>query len=163
MWKLWRKKKLDTPLDELVTYYNAMCHGHAFYFKQFKENNLEILRHMWILKQYIPEEHYNNLKEAYELYNSLKDKVLTPFIILDEPTASLDPIAEAEIYSKFNEIVGDKTAIYISHRLSSCVFCDEVVVFDNGHIVQHDTHKNLLKDENGKYFELWNAQAQYYK
>ena len=87
----------------------------------------------------------------------------SPFIILDEPTASLDPIAEAEIYSKFNEIVGDKTAIYISHRLSSCVFCDEVVVFDNGRIVQHDTHKNLLKDENGKYFELWNAQAQYYK
>jgi len=87
----------------------------------------------------------------------------SPFIILDEPTASLDPIAEAEIYSKFNEIVGDKTAIYISHRLSSCVFCDEVVVFDNGRIVQHDTHKNLLKDEKGKYFELWNAQAQYYK
>lgn len=87
----------------------------------------------------------------------------SPFIILDEPTASLDPIAEAEIYSKFNEIVDDRTAIYISHRLSSCVFCDEVVVFDNGHIVQHDTHKNLLKDEKGKYFELWNAQAQYYK
>lgn len=87
----------------------------------------------------------------------------SPFIILDEPTASLDPIAEAEIYSKFNEIVGDKTAIYISHRLSSCVFCDEVVVFDNGYIVQHDTHRNLLNDKNGKYFELWNAQAQYYK
>ncbi len=87
----------------------------------------------------------------------------SPFIILDEPTASLDPIAEAEIYSKFNEIVGDKTAIYISHRLSSCVFCDEVVVFDNGHIVQHDTHKNLLSNKNGKYYELWNAQAQYYK
>ena len=87
----------------------------------------------------------------------------SPYIILDEPTASLDPIAEAEIYSKFNEIVGDKTAIYISHRLSSCIFCDEVVVFDNGNIVQHDTHKNLLKDEKGKYFELWNAQAQYYK
>lgn len=67
----------------------------------------------------------------------------SPFIILDEPTASLDPMAEAEIYSKFNEIVEDKTAIYISHRLSSCVFC---VAFDNGHIVQHDTHKNLLKE-----------------
>ena len=87
----------------------------------------------------------------------------SPFIILDEPTASLDPIAEAEIYSKFNEIVGDKTAIYISHRLSSCVFCDEVVVFDNGKIVQHDTHKNLLINKNGKYYQLWNAQAKYYK
>ena len=87
----------------------------------------------------------------------------SPFIILDEPTASLDPIAEAEIYSKFNEIVGDKTATYISHRLSSCIFCDEVVVFDNGHIVQHDTHKDLLEDKKGKYYELWHAQAQYYK
>ncbi len=87
----------------------------------------------------------------------------SPFIILDEPTSSLDPIAEAEIYSKFNEIVGDKTAVYISHRLSSCIFCDEIVVFDNGKIVQYDTHKNLLNDKNGKYFELWNAQAQYYK
>ena len=79
MWRLWRKRKLDTPLDELVTYYNAMCHGHAFYFKQFKGNNSEVRRHMWIIKQYIPENHYNNLKEAYELYESIKDKGLTPF------------------------------------------------------------------------------------
>lgn len=86
-----------------------------------------------------------------------------PFMILDEPTASLDPLAEAEIYSKFNEIVNDRNTIYISHRLSSCVFCDQVVVFDNGSIVQYDTHKNLLKQKEGKYFELWNAQAQYYK
>ena len=55
-----------------------------------------------------------------------------PFIILDEPTAALDPIAEAEIYSKFNDIAGDKTAIYISHRLSSCKFCDEIAVFHEG-------------------------------
>ncbi len=87
----------------------------------------------------------------------------SPFIILDEPTASLDPIAEAEIYSKFNEIVGDRTAIYISHRLSSCVFCDEVVVFDKGQIVQQGRHRDLLNDHQGKYFELWNAQTQYYK
>lgn len=85
-----------------------------------------------------------------------------PFIILDEPTAALDPVAEAEIYSKFNEIVGDKTAIYISHRLSSCRFCDKIAVFDKGEIVQIGTHEELLADETGKYFELWNAQAQYY-
>lgn len=85
-----------------------------------------------------------------------------PFIILDEPTAALDPIAEAEIYSKFNEIVGDKTAIYISHRLSSCKFCDEIAVFHNGSVVQQGTHESLLADESGKYYELWNAQAQYY-
>ena len=85
-----------------------------------------------------------------------------PFIILDEPTAALDPIAEAEIYSNFDEIVGDKTAIYISHRLSSCRFCDKIAVFDQGEIVQIGTHEELLADHNGKYYELWNAQAQYY-
>ena len=85
-----------------------------------------------------------------------------PFIILDEPTAALDPIAEAEIYARFDEIVGDKTAIYISHRLSSCRFCDKIAVFHEGEIVQVGTHEELLQDENGKYYELWNAQAQYY-
>ncbi len=85
-----------------------------------------------------------------------------PFIILDEPTAALDPIAEAEIYSKFDEIAGDKTAIYISHRLSSCKFCDEIAVFHEGAVVQQGTHEELVSDKNGKYHELWHAQAQYY-
>ena len=85
-----------------------------------------------------------------------------PFIILDEPTAALDPIAEAEIYSKFNDIAGDKTAIYISHRLSSCKFCDEIAVFHEGAVIQQGTHNDLVADESGKYHELWNAQAQYY-
>ncbi len=85
-----------------------------------------------------------------------------PFIILDEPTAALDPIAEAEIYGKFDEIAGDKTAIYISHRLSSCKFCDEIAVFHEGGVIQHGTHAELVADTTGKYHELWNAQAQYY-
>ena len=85
-----------------------------------------------------------------------------PFIVLDEPTAALDPVAEAEIYAKFNEIAGDKTAIYISHRLSSCKFCDEIAVFDHGEVVQQGTHEELLGEPDGKYYELWNAQAQYY-
>ena len=85
-----------------------------------------------------------------------------PFIILDEPTAALDPIAEAEIYGKFDEIAGDKTAIYISHRLSSCKFCDEIAVFHEGAVIQHGTHAELVADVSGKYHELWNAQAQYY-
>lgn len=85
-----------------------------------------------------------------------------PFIILDEPTAALDPIAEAEIYSQFNCIAGDKTAIYISHRLSSCKFCDEIAVFHNGAVIQQGTHEELVADPTGKYYELWNAQAQYY-
>ncbi|MBR3991048.1 MAG: ABC transporter ATP-binding protein, partial [Clostridia bacterium] len=85
-----------------------------------------------------------------------------PFIILDEPTAALDPIAEADIYAKFDSIVEDKTAIYISHRLSSCRFCDKIAVFDEGRIVQVGTHDELLADKGGKYYELWHAQAQYY-
>ena len=85
-----------------------------------------------------------------------------PFIILDEPTAALDPIAEAEIYSKFNDIVGDKTAIYISHRLSSCKFCDEIAVFHEGRVIQQGSHDALVADEGGKYYALWHAQAQYY-
>ena len=85
-----------------------------------------------------------------------------PFIILDEPTAALDPVAEAEIYEKFDSIVGDKTAVYISHRLSSCKFCDEIVVFHEGTVIQHGTHAALVTDEKGKYYELWHAQAQYY-
>ena len=85
-----------------------------------------------------------------------------PFIILDEPTAALDPIAEAEIYSKFDEIAGNKTAIYISHRLSSCKFCDEIAVFHEGAVIQQGSHAELLADRGGKYYALWNAQAQYY-
>ena len=85
-----------------------------------------------------------------------------PFIVLDEPTAALDPIAEAEIYSSFNDIVEDRTAIYISHRLSSCKFCDDILVFDKGAIVQQGSHELLVTDGDGKYHELWQAQAQYY-
>ena len=85
-----------------------------------------------------------------------------PFIILDEPTAALDLIAEAEVYSKFDQIAGDKTAVYISHRLSSCKFCDDIVVFDHGHIVQQGSHQQLV-EEDGEYARLWQAQAQYYQ
>lgn len=86
-----------------------------------------------------------------------------PFIVLDEPTAALDPIAESEMYAHFNSIVGGKTAVYISHRLSSCRFCEDILVFDGGRLVQRGEHEELLADENGKYSELWHAQAQYYK
>ena len=85
-----------------------------------------------------------------------------PFLILDEPTAALDPVSEYEIYSKFNEIAGDKTAIYISHRLASCRFCDKIAVFDSGEIVQTGSHDTLIAQKGGRYHELWHAQAQYY-
>lgn len=86
----------------------------------------------------------------------------SPIMILDEPTAALDPVAEFEIYQKFDEMVEDKTAFYISHRLSSCRFCDEILVFDQGEIVQRGSHEELVA-VSGKYQELWMAQAQYYQ
>ena len=85
-----------------------------------------------------------------------------PFIILDEPTAALDPISEEEIYMKFNEITNDKTTVYISHRLSSCRFCDEIVVFHEGKLIQRGNHQELVSMKQGKYYEMWSAQAQYY-
>ncbi len=84
-----------------------------------------------------------------------------PVVILDEPTAALDPIAENEIYSRFNSFVENKTAIYISHRLSSCAFCDRIAVFDKAELVETGTHSELMS-KNGKYADLWNAQAKYY-
>lgn len=86
-----------------------------------------------------------------------------PFILLDEPTAALDPVSEYEIYKGFDHIVGDKTAVYISHRLSSCRFCERIAVFHEGRVVQTGSHEELLKDKGGKYRELWDAQAQYYQ
>lgn len=85
-----------------------------------------------------------------------------PIIILDEPTAALDPIAEYEIYTRFNELVGDKTAIYISHRLSSCRFCDDIAVFEDGAVIEQGSHDTLVADRSSRYYEMWNAQAQYY-
>lgn len=86
-----------------------------------------------------------------------------PFILLDEPTAALDPVAEYEVYSAFDEMVSGKTAVYISHRLSSCRFCDDIVVFDQGQVVQRGNHNMLMEDKEGLYHALYTAQAQYYE
>ena len=84
-----------------------------------------------------------------------------PFVILDEPTAALDPIAEAEIYENFNDMIANKTALYISHRMSSCKFCDRIVVLDYGKIAESGTHEQLLACD-GIYAALYETQAQYY-
>lgn len=85
-----------------------------------------------------------------------------PIMILDEPTAALDPVAEYEVYQKFHQIVGGKTAIYISHRLSACRFCDRIIVFSNGEIIENGSHVELNQLENGLYHTMWEAQAKYY-
>lgn len=84
-----------------------------------------------------------------------------PIIIFDEPTAALDPIAENQLYNRFNDIIENKTAIYISHRLASVKFCDKVAVFDSGKVVEYGDHASLMK-QNGVYAEMYHKQAQYY-
>ncbi len=84
-------------------------------------------------------------------------------VILDEPASALDPIAEAEIYEKFNSLVEDKTAIYISHRMSSSVFCDKILIIDGGTVSDFDTHENLMKKTDSLYYKLFTSQAENYK
>lgn len=84
-----------------------------------------------------------------------------PFVILDEPTAALDPLSEQEIYSKFAQITYNKTSIFITHRMSSCCFCNNIIVFDRGEIVEQGSHNDLLK-RNKYYAKLWNSQCKYY-
>ena len=84
-----------------------------------------------------------------------------PIAILDEPTAALDPRAEYEMYRQFDDLVAGKTAVYISHRLSSARFCDHVVVFHDGEVIEYGSHDDLIKT-NGVYAELFQMQAQFY-
>lgn len=109
-------------------------------------------------------------EEGIEISGGEKQKIAlaralyrdAPVVIFDEPTSALDPIAEQDIYQRFNDMVADKTAVFISHRMSSCRFCDEIVVFDDGQIVENGTHDELVTKEQGIYRRMWEAQAQYY-
>lgn len=112
---------------------------------------------------------YKNCGDGVEISGGEAQKIAlsralykdAPIVILDEPTAALDPISEAEIYAGFDEMVKDKTSIYISHRMSSCRFCDDIIVFDQGKIIERGSHEELLTAK-GQYAALWNAQAKYY-
>ena len=85
-----------------------------------------------------------------------------PLLILDEPTAALDPLAEADLYQKYAQTTGGKTSVFISHRLSSTQFCDRVVYLENGRVAEEGTHRELL-ERSGKYAELFEIQSSYYK
>lgn len=120
----------------------------------------------WGLNTYL----YKDYEDGVEFSGGEAQKVAiaraiyktAPFVLLDEPTAALDPLAEYEVYKSFDRIVGDKTAIYISHRLSTCRLCDKIVVFHEGRLIQQGSHEELLQDQTGKYYEMWSSQAQYY-
>lgn len=83
--------------------------------------------------------------------------------MLDEPTSALDPISESEIYSLFDKLVINRKAIYISHRMSSTKFCDNIIVLDKGKIVEEGNHGNLMNIKDGLYKTLFISQAKYYK
>ena len=85
-----------------------------------------------------------------------------PIMILDEPTAALDPVAENEIYTHFHEVIGRGTALFISHRLSACRFAREILVFEKGRLVQRGSHQELCRTQ-GLYRRMWEAQARYYQ
>ena len=82
-------------------------------------------------------------------------------MIFDEPTSALDPLSEREIYTRFNSASKEKTTLYISHRLSSAKFCNDILVFQNGHIVEHGSHEELMK-ANGEYHDLFTMQMELY-
>ncbi len=85
-----------------------------------------------------------------------------PFLLLDEPTAALDPIAESDLYRKYNDLAQGRSSVYISHRLASTRFCDRIILIDNGKISEEGTHEELL-EAGGKYAELYEIQSKYYK
>ena len=85
-----------------------------------------------------------------------------PFIVLDEPTAALDPIAESEMYRKYDEMTEGKSSVYISHRLASTRFCDRIIMIGDGGICEEGTHEELLK-RGGKYADLYEIQSKYYR
>lgn len=113
---------------------------------------------------------YHNTGDGIDLSGGEAQKVAiaralykdAPFVILDEPTAALDPLAEAEVYTHFNDLIQNKTAIYISHRMSSCQFCDEILVLDDGQIAEQGDHAALL-EQGGLYAELYQTQAVHYQ
>ena len=84
-----------------------------------------------------------------------------PVVVLDEPTAALDALAEAKLYEDFDKLIGGKTAVYISHRLSSTQFCEHVAMFAEGEMVEYGTHEALM-EKDGAYAEMFKIQAQYY-
>ena len=111
-------------------------------------------------------------KEGIELSGGQKQKTAlsralyknAPVVILDEPTAALDPVAEADIYSRFNTtLAGGRTAVYISHRLSSCKFCDKIAVFADKTIKEYGSHEELMNNKNGIYYKMFETQAEQYR
>lgn len=153
------------PLDENIAGFSQVDEERCL--KVLKDVGLKDRVMKWPEKQHTLL--YKNLGDGINVSGGEAQKIAiaralykdAPIVIMDEPTAALDPLAEAEIYENFNELVHGKTSIFISHRMSSCKFCDEIIVLEDGMITQKGNHQELLRQD-GLYSQLWNAQAQYY-
>ena len=123
----------------------------------------------------LPNKYDSTLLKSYEddsieLSGGQKQKIAiaralaknSSLLILDEPTSALDPLAEAEIYQNFNELSKDRMAIFISHRMSSSIFCDKILVLDSGHISDFASHNELMKKNDSLYYKLFMTQAKNY-
>ncbi len=127
-----------------------------------KYHSLEQKGESWLIKEVN--------ERAVDFSGGEKQKLLfaralykeAPFLILDEPTAALDPIAENELYQNFSEAVNGRTSLYISHRLSSTRFCDRIVLLEHGKIVEEGSHDSLM-GRGGRYAELYEIQSRYYR
>ncbi len=114
---------------------------------------------------------FHDLEDGEELSGGEQQKVAiarglykdSPIILLDEPTSALDPVSELNVYKSIEKLVNDKTSVFISHRMSSTRFCDEIIVLDKGKIVQRGTHVSLMKEAKGIYYQMFSAQAKYYQ
>ena len=109
-------------------------------------------------------------ENAYELSGGEMQKLLlartlykeAPILILDEPTAALDPVAENELYLQYRDLTEGRTSLFISHRFASTRFCDRIILMDQGGIVEMGTHEELMS-QNGLYAEMYQVQSQYYQ
>lgn len=137
-------KKVENVLKKVGIESDSISIGNVLY-KEFEEQGTEI-----------------SGGEAQKIAIARAFYKEAPIFIFDEPTAALDPQSEYEIYKNLDGMVEEKTVIFVSHRMSSCRFCNKVMVFDGGRLVQEGTHDALLKNKQGKYCELWYAQEQYY-
>ena len=159
-------KLFSIPIDKNISLHNEVDH----------KNVIDIVSKLGILNQIVklPKKFENRIHKdfdtcGFEPSGGVGQKLAiaralyrnTPIIILDEPTASLDPRAEYEIYQSFESLTKNKLTLYISHRLSSARFCDQILVFKEGKIVEQGSHEQLMK-LNKYYYELYSMQSKYY-
>ena len=154
---------------EYQLFENTVYEDIAFGPKNMKLSKEEIKERVLRAAEFVGVRNDMLQKSPFDLSGGEKQKLAlaralykdAPVVVLDEPTAALDALAESKLYRDFDKLIGGKTAVYISHRLSSTQFCNHVAMFADGRMVEYGTHEELL-GKNGAYAEMFRIQAQYY-